>query len=74
MQMCERVALSRRMRLLGSKPLTTLIPGCEKYAFNEEEYFRCQLRTVLISAHHSVGSVKMGDPRDPKTVVDPKLR
>lgn len=74
MQMCEKVALSKPLRSLGSRPLKTLIPGCEKYASEEEKYFRCQLRTVLISAHHSVGSVKMGDPSDPTTVLDSKLR
>lgn len=72
--MCEKVAHSRPMRLIGSQSLLTLIPGCEKYAYDQENYFRCQLRTILISGHHSVGSAKMGDPRDPTTVLDPQLR
>lgn len=62
------------LRDLDAKPLETLVPGCEEYFEDDEEYFKCFAKTILFTFHHPVGTCKMGDPNDPTTVVDPELR
>lgn len=62
------------MRGLGARPLETLMPGCEIYTGNDNEYFKCFARKFTVSFHHPVGSTKMGDASDPSTVVDSELR
>ncbi|XP_035223352.1 glucose dehydrogenase [FAD, quinone]-like, partial [Stegodyphus dumicola] len=74
MKVCRRISLSAPLKRLGSVPFATLYPGCEQYAGNEDDYFRCQLRSVVLTFSHYVGTAKMGDPEDPTTVVDPQLR
>lgn len=62
------------MENIGAKPIDILIPGCEEFADNDDLYFRCIIRTIPTTANHMVGTVKMGDPKDPTTVVDPQLK
>ncbi|GBN40860.1 Glucose dehydrogenase [FAD, quinone], partial [Araneus ventricosus] len=71
---CQRIATSEPMQRVGSKPFETILPGCEDCAGDEDRYLECVVRSIIISYHHGVGSVKMGDPKDPTTVVDPELR
>lgn len=74
MKTCHRIAKSRALWKLGATPFKTAIPGCEKYAYDEDEYFRCQARSIFVTLHDPVGTAKMGGPWDPTSVVDPKLR
>lgn len=74
MKTCQKIGTNKAMLEIGSEPLTTVVPGCEKYLNDEDSYFRCQLRVILISTHHQVGTARMGDVLDPTTVVDPQLR
>lgn len=74
MKTCQRIAKSRSLRKLGAVPFKTLIPGCEKYAYDEDEYFKCQVKSIFVTLHDPVGTARMGDPWDSTTVVDPKLR
>lgn len=74
MKTCKRIINSPHLKKVGARPLETLYPGCEKYAHEEDKYFECQARTVLLTLSHPCGTTKMGNPRDPSTVVDPKLR
>ena len=62
------------MRKINARPIDILIPGCEEFAEDEELYLRCIARTLITTTNHQVGTAKMGDPRDPTTVVDPQLR
>lgn len=71
---CKKILTSSFLLELGAKPLETLIPGCEKYFKNEDQYFTCWARSILFTFHHPVGTCKMGDPNDRTTVVDPELR
>ncbi|XP_015907095.2 glucose dehydrogenase [FAD, quinone]-like [Parasteatoda tepidariorum] len=71
---CRRFADTRPMKEIGTKRFDTLYPGCEEYAGNEDEYYRCQVITVPITYYHYAGTAKMGDPRDNMSVVDPELR
>lgn len=68
-----RIGNSPYMRKI-SQPFETLIPGCEKYAGNEDLYFACSVRSAVITFNHQVGTARMGHPKDPRSVVDPQLR
>ena len=62
------------MKSVGSTPFQTLVPGCESFIDNEDSYLRCVARTLFLTLSHQVGTARMGDPHDPRTVVDPELR
>ncbi|XP_054709549.1 glucose dehydrogenase [FAD, quinone]-like [Uloborus diversus] len=71
---CNRIGNGKYLRKIGLKPISTVFPGCEKYASDDDLYFRCQARTSVITLYHPVGTAKMGNPGDRSTVVDPFLR
>lgn len=62
------------MQSVVSTPFQTVVPGCEKLLGNEDDYLRCVAKTIFITFSHQVGTARMGDPHDPRTVVDPELR
>ena len=62
------------MKTVGSTPFQTLVPGCEKFFGDEDSYLRCLAKTIFVTFSHQVGTARMGDPDDPRTVVDPELR
>ncbi|CAL1262824.1 unnamed protein product, partial [Larinioides sclopetarius] len=71
---CQRIATSKPMEKVGAKPFKTVFPGCEQFYGNEDSYFTCIARAAVVTIYHPVGTAKMGDPRDPTTVVDHRLR
>ncbi|GFW62533.1 glucose dehydrogenase [Trichonephila clavipes] len=74
MKACQRILTSKIMRDLGVRPFDTVFPGCENFVGSEDCYFTCIARRAVVTLSHMVGTAKMGDPRDPTTVVDPLLR
>ncbi|GBM93050.1 Glucose dehydrogenase [FAD, quinone], partial [Araneus ventricosus] len=74
MKTCQRIATSGPMRKVGARPFETVFPGCEEFVGDEDSYFTCIARGGVVTMSHQVGTAKMGDPRDPTTVVDPLLR
>ncbi|CAG7718406.1 unnamed protein product [Allacma fusca] len=50
------------------------LPGCENYPFKSDAYWECYAKIFAVSLHHIVGSCTMGNPSDPKSVVDTNLR
>ncbi|GFY64326.1 glucose dehydrogenase [Trichonephila inaurata madagascariensis] len=74
MKACQRILTSKTMRDLGVRPFETVFPGCENFVGSEDCYFTCIARRAVVTLSHMVGTAKMGDPRDPTTVVDPLLR
>ncbi|GFT35675.1 glucose dehydrogenase [Trichonephila clavipes] len=73
MKTCQRIVMSQPMQKVCPKPFP-LFPGCEHCANDENAYFECFLRAGVLSYQDLVGTAKMGDPKDPTTVVDPQLR
>ncbi|PRD23306.1 UNVERIFIED_CONTAM: Gld [Trichonephila clavipes] len=71
---CKEIGESEPLRKIGSKRFSTVYPGCEKFLNDDDEYFRCMARSILLTCGHPIGTVKMGNPRDPSTVLDPQLR
>ena len=39
-----------------------------------DDFWRWYIRHTTLTIYHPVGTCKMGDPKDPSTVVDPQLR
>lgn len=74
MQICLEWASTNVMKKIGTKPLSTNIPGCEKHKKFTDEYMECVARAITQTAYHPVGTCKMGDPSDESTVVDPFLK
>ena len=74
MKLCKRIALSEPLKKFGAKELDGPFPGCEDSYGDDDSYFRCLVEHFIVPYHHQVGTVKMGDPSDPTTVVDPRLR
>ena len=58
----------------GSKLHDIPVPGCENFAFNSDEYWRCVIKHLTFSINHVSGTCKMGPASDKKAVVDPRLR
>lgn len=74
MKLCIAVGLSPAYRKFDSKLFETVFPGCEIYPMWTDEYLACVARTYTATIYHPVGTCKMGDPKDPTSVVDPFLR
>ncbi|KAF8781571.1 Oxygen-dependent choline dehydrogenase like protein [Argiope bruennichi] len=71
---CKQVGESAPMQKVGLQPFNTTYPGCEKLMGDEYQFFKCMVKNAVITLSHQVGTCKMGDPKDPTTVVDPQLR
>ncbi|XP_044013817.1 glucose dehydrogenase [FAD, quinone]-like [Aphidius gifuensis] len=50
------------------------VPGCEKFEFGCDDYWRCAIRQIPLMENHECGTIKMGPKNDPNAVVDPELR
>ena len=44
------------------------------YPYDSDDFWRWYIRRATLTIYHPVGTCKMGDPNDPTTVVDPRLR
>lgn len=69
-----RIGRHPLMKTVVSTPFQTLVPGCEKFSGDEDQYLRCVAKTLFLTLSHPVGTARMGDPNDNRTVVDPELR
>lgn len=71
---CKEFGESDELKKIGSKPFPTPMPGCEDVEDDEDEYLRCVARSIVMTLNHQVATATMGNPSDPNTVLDPKLR
>ncbi|XP_013774047.1 glucose dehydrogenase [FAD, quinone]-like [Limulus polyphemus] len=68
------VGLSEPFKAFNTTLFEPPFPGCEKHQMWGDDYLECVAKTYSITIYHPVGTCKMGDPSDPTTVVDSKLR
>ncbi|CAK9805397.1 Glucose dehydrogenase [FAD, quinone] [Anthophora plagiata] len=69
-----KVSETKAMRNLGVKLLNKTVSQCEKYPFDSDEYWECNLRSVTLTIYHYSGTCKMGPVSDKTAVVDPTLK
>ncbi|CAG2057554.1 unnamed protein product, partial [Timema podura] len=62
------------MQSLGASLNPNIMPGCEQFLFDSEDYWKCYIRHLTLTAYHPVGTCKMGPKSDPSSVVDFDLR
>ncbi|XP_076324815.1 glucose dehydrogenase [FAD, quinone]-like [Tachypleus tridentatus] len=74
MKKCLGLAQTPAFQKFGTRLISDVFPGCEDYKLLSDEYLACLARTLTFTIYHPVGTCKMGDYRDPNTVVDPELR
>lgn len=74
MKKCKEVATSGPLREIGSEPFRTIYPGCRSEMGDEERYYKCVAKSVILTCSHLAGTVRMGSPNDPEAVLDPQLR
>ncbi|XP_023237897.1 glucose dehydrogenase [FAD, quinone]-like [Centruroides sculpturatus] len=74
MKACLAISSSESMRKFGARPFRQLFPACRGYTPYSDEYLECLARSFTLTNYHPSGTCKMGNPRDPTTVVDPQLR
>lgn len=66
----KTLALQVYKATLNSNPLA----GCDRFAFDSEDYWICALRSISTTMHDQVGTSKMGPSTDPEAVVNNKLQ
>ncbi|KAF8781566.1 Glucose dehydrogenase like protein [Argiope bruennichi] len=74
MKTCQKIIMSEPLKKVGAKPFETVAPGCEPFVGDLDLYFTCLTKGAVLTLSHQVGTAKMGNRRDPTTVVDPLLR
>ncbi|KAH8306530.1 hypothetical protein KR018_009203 [Drosophila ironensis] len=62
------------MQKIGASLLKRRVPGCEKFEFASDDYWRCSIRTLSYTLHHQVATCRMGPASDPTAVVDHQLK
>ena len=56
------------------KGRTPIEQATSPYKYDTDDFWRWYIRHTTLTIYHPVGTCKMGDPKDPSTVVDPQLR
>ena len=76
MKICHAVAEHPAMQKIKAKWAETQknFPGCGKFDGNLYQYFSCLAKAMVLTIWHPCGTARMGDPKDPRSVVDPQLR
>lgn len=70
-KLCEETDAFRKYNThLETKPFV----GCEHFAFNSDDYWRCALTLLTTTLHHQVSTCKMGPLDDPSSVVNHELK
>ncbi|KAG8190897.1 hypothetical protein JTE90_010322 [Oedothorax gibbosus] len=71
---CKAIGTSEPLKKIGSKLLEGPFPGCEDSYGDDDKYYECIARSFISTLNNQVGTVKMGHPSDPTTVVTPRLK
>jgi choline dehydrogenase len=58
----------------GSRVHSYPLPGCERFQFGTDDYWRCVIRHMAVGIWHLTGTCKMGPISDRTAVVDERLR
>ncbi|XP_058799351.1 glucose dehydrogenase [FAD, quinone]-like [Phymastichus coffea] len=67
------ISKTKAMRRFNSQFYDFLVPGCEDYEYDSNQYWECCLRTFTFNIYHYSGTCKMAPEDDPSGVVNPRL-
>nr|CAI5860490.1 unnamed protein product [Callosobruchus analis] len=70
----QRIASQPVLKKLEPKMVTTPFPGCDKFAFDSDDYWECTIRTIPGSLFHQQSTCRMGPKSNKEAVVDARLR
>lgn len=70
----EFLLATKAFRRLGTRLNNETVLECEKFAFDSDAYWECNLRLQTITIYHYTGTCKMGPESDETAVVDPTLK
>ncbi|XP_023247184.1 glucose dehydrogenase [FAD, quinone]-like [Copidosoma floridanum] len=70
----NKVLETSTFKKAGYKRVPIPAPGCEKYDYDSDEFYKCFAKRFTTPGWHSVGTCKMGQVSDPTSVVDARLR
>lgn len=68
------ISMTQPFQAYGSRLHTIKIPGCRKFIFASDDYWRCAIKHMPSMMNHEIGTAKMGPPSDKNAVVDSQLR
>ncbi|KAK7496660.1 hypothetical protein BaRGS_00012067 [Batillaria attramentaria] len=72
---CQALTTTPTMQKVGAKLVDKPVKAClAKHKYDTDDYWRCHIRSALLTLYHPVGTTKMGDVKDNTTVVDSQLR
>lgn len=69
----QKFLKTKAMKKAGAKLQPYIVPGCENYTWNTDNFWKCVIRYQTNPENHQVGTCKMGPESDVTAVVDPKL-
>ena len=70
----EKFVETKTISDLGAKISDINMSFCAMFQFRSDEFWECVIRRVIQTVFHPTGTCKMGDAKNPSTVVDPELR
>ena len=61
---------------IGARLSLKKVPECDKFkrTSNSQDFFKCYVRYESVANFHNGGTCRMGNSKDPRSVVDSKLR
>ncbi|KAK7499994.1 hypothetical protein BaRGS_00008842 [Batillaria attramentaria] len=74
-RVCQKLASTPALQKLGARLVDKPVRACaDKHQYDTDDYWRCHIRQVVSTVYHPSCTCKMGDVKDPSTVVDSQLR
>lgn len=68
------ISKTKAFQAYGSRLHDFKIPGCKRFEFASDDYWRCAIKHLPSIMNHEIGTVKMGPRTDTYAVVDPQLK
>ncbi|KAJ8964198.1 hypothetical protein NQ314_005067, partial [Rhamnusium bicolor] len=70
----QRLSNTAAFQKYGSYLNPRPMAGCKHLTFDSDQYWECTLRSIAVTLHHQVGTVKMGPSNDSTAVVNNRLQ
>lgn len=66
----QKLIETPQMRKFGAELIPKSLPGCDEgFIFDSDYYWECYITHMTLTMYHPVGTCKLGEYRDPSTVV-----